>query len=171
MAGATHRLPGREGAPSSEYRTLLVPYDFSAHARAALFTATDLARRLAADLHLVHVVHVPSVAYAHYAGATAPPPVQIDEVRESALEALRGVARGVEGLSGKVEAHVVAGGTVDAALCEASEQLGADLIVMGTHGRTGLAHVFLGSVAERTLRRAPCPVLGVRAPDSEEGAS
>lgn len=53
---------------------------------------------------------------------------------------------------------------------DSAEDLGADLIVMGTHGRTGLTHVFLGSVAERTLRSAPCPVLTVQSPEEREAA-
>ena len=69
---------------------------------------------------------------------------------------------------GKVEAHVVEAAGIAEAICDAAETFGADLIVMGTHGRTGLAHVFLGSAAERTLRQAPCPVLTVRAPAEEE---
>ena len=58
----------------SDFRTFLVPYDFSAHARAALFTAADLARRLNADLQLVHVVQSPTHAYTYgYGGVAAPP--------------------------------------------------------------------------------------------------
>jgi universal stress protein A len=63
----------------------------------------------------------------------------------------------------------VVSGAPATAICETAEKIGADLIVMGTHGRTGIAHVFLGSVAERTIRHAPCPVLTVRG--SEHGAA
>ena len=75
------------------------------------------------------------------------------------------MASGVENPPGKVEAHVLEGSGIADMIIGAAEEHDADLIVMGTHGRTGLAHVFLGSVAERTLRRAPCPVLTVQAPD------
>lgn len=160
-----------EGELPKGYRTLVVPYDFSAHARAALFTACDLARRLGSDLHLVHVLQLPTCGYVQgaYAGAVAPPPLQLKESREHALESLRDVARGIGEMPGKLESHVVSGTSVDAALCDVARELGADLLVMGTHGRTGLAHVFLGSVAERTLRGAPCPVLTLRAPEEEAG--
>jgi len=155
----------------SDYRTFVVPYDFSVHARAALFAATDLAKRLSADLHLIHVVHTPSYAYGYAptGGVVAVPP-QIDmvEVRENALTSLRDVVDGIRDFPGKVEPHVVEGAGISDMIRECAEKLGADLIVMGTHGRTGLAHVFLGSVAERTLRNAPCPVLTVQSPEEDD---
>lgn len=160
----------------SEFRTFVVPYDFSPHARAALDTAIDLAKRLDASVHLVHVVQHPAYGYAYgtmggaaVGGAAALPPIDLGAIREHTLESLREVAREVEArLPGKVEPHVFDGPTVAITLLEAADQLGADLIVMGTHGRTGLAHVFLGSVAERTLRRATCPVLTVQGADDPE---
>ena len=157
----------------SEYRTFVVPYDFSAHARAALDAALDLGRRLGADLHLVHVIQPPAYAYGYgaYGGIAAAAPVDLEQLRESAAAALREVVKAVENPPGKLEAHVVSGSIVAEALREKAEQLGADLIVMGTHGRTGLAHVFLGSVAERTLRRAPCGVLTVQAPEEDDTAA
>lgn len=151
--------------------TFLVPYDFSEHARAALYTALDLGRRLGADVHLVHVVQPPSYVYGYAAMGGAPPSplLEVAEAREGALQSLRAVAASVEG-DAALEAHVVEGDGIAEGLCDVAKKLGADLIVMGTHGRTGLAHAFLGSVAERTLRRAPCPVLSVRAPEEGEGA-
>lgn len=83
------------------------------------------------------------------------------------MKSLREVAEGLPSLRGSVELHVVEGAGVAEMIGEVAESLGADLIVMGTHGRTGLAHVFLGSVAERTLSRAPCPVLTVQVPGDE----
>jgi nucleotide-binding universal stress UspA family protein len=68
------------------------------------------------------------------------------------------------------EVHVSEGLPTDA-ICRVASRLHADLIVMGTHGREGLSHLLLGSVAERTLRRAPCPVLTVRAPAAAAKAS
>lgn len=149
----------------ADFRVIVVPYDFSSHARVALDEAADLARRLDAKLHLVHVVLSPTYAYgfAYSPEATAVvPPIDMTEVRESALTALREVAKGVD-VKGEVECHVVEGVSIADTLCDRVREIGGDLIVMGTHGRTGLAHVFLGSVAERTLRIAPCPVLTVHA--------
>ena len=157
----------------SDYRTFVVPYDFSAHARAALYAAVDLARRLSADLHLVHVVQPPSYAYGfgvYGGGAVSAAAVDLAEVRDGAMKSLTEVAEGVAGFPGRIEAHVVEGIGVADLIRATAEKLGADLIVMGTHGRTGLAHVFLGSVAERTLRSAPCPVLTIQAPPEDEGS-
>jgi len=155
----------------SDYRTFVVPYDFSEHARAALHLATDLARRLESDLHLVHVIQPPSLALAAYGdyGAADSAPVDMLRLREIANTALSDVAAGIEHGPGKIETHVVESPSVVDAIRESAEKLAADLIVMGTHGRTGLAHVFLGSVAERTLRGAPCPVLTVRGSDEASG--
>lgn len=156
----------------NEFRTFVVPYDFSPHAVAALDAAGNLAKRLGADLHLLHVVHVPMQAYAYapHPAAAGRIPFDTHELREEARRALEQVAGDLEGLPGRVQAHVVEGVGIADAIGVVAEEQGADLIVMGTHGRTGLAHVFLGSVAERTLRLAPCPVLTVRASEeAQEG--
>ena len=154
----------------SDYRTIMVPYDFSAHAEAALRIAADLGRHLGSDLHLVHVIQPPSYAFAYgtYGGA-ATPAIDMHAVCEGALKSLRSIADSIEDVvPGRIEPHVVEGTGVADSLRESADELGADLIVMGTHGRTGLAHVFLGSVAERTLRRARCPVLTVQAAEGQE---
>lgn len=161
----------------SGFRTIMVPYDFSEHARAALDTALDLGARLGTrEIHLVHVIRTPAYAYAGYAshaGAAVPPPFDLKQIRESALSSLEDAQDVVLALrsdrSPLIETDVVEGASIDGSLCDAAQRLSADLIVMGTHGRTGLAQVFLGSVAARTLRSAPCPVLSVRA-STEEGA-
>ena len=150
----------------SEFRTFVVPYDFSEHARAALDTAIDLASRLGAEVHLFHVVAMPAYAYGFPPyGPPAPAAVNLMEMRERAMNALRGLVAELEPIPIKLEPHVADGSSVADAVCDGADGLDADLVVMGTHGRTGLAHVFLGSVAERTLRKASCPVLTVRAPE------
>ena len=152
----------------SDYRTFVVPYDFSVHAQAALRAATDLATRLSADLHLIHVIQPPSYAYGYgMGGAAVSPSFDLNELRERALKSLREVVDGVVDFPGRIEPHVVDGSSIAIAINEAADKLGADLIVMGTHGRTGLAHVFIGSVAERTLRRAPCPVMTIQSAEKE----
>jgi nucleotide-binding universal stress UspA family protein len=151
-----------------DFRTFVVPYDFSSDAEAALGTAATLARRLGASLHLVHVVQPPIYAYPGVTGAPIPV-MQMEEIRNTAAAALAEVAAAVDfGASGTIETDVVEGASIAEAVCATAASLRADLIVMGTHGRTGWSHVFLGSVAERTLRQAPCPVVTVRAPAPEE---
>jgi universal stress protein A len=147
------------------FQTIVVPYDFSEHSRVALGMATELAQRFESDLHLLHVIQPPSLAYDAYGGVGtgAPAPVGILELREVAESAVRSLAAEVESKCKRVETHVVESASIPDAIHEMAEKVGADLIAMGTHGRTGIAHVFLGSVAERTLRRSPCAVLTVQA--------
>ncbi|HZP42147.1 MAG TPA: universal stress protein [Candidatus Binatia bacterium] len=129
---------------------IVVPTDFSVCSMRALQRAEALAQRLGAEVVLVHVD--PSVVL----GSEVAPARQ-DAVRReldgiAAVLGTRGVrARGV----------VRAGAPAEEILAVAMAE-GADLIVMGTHGRTGLAHALLGSVAEDVVRRALCPVLTVR---------
>lgn len=145
------------------FRTLLLAHDFSPHAQAALEYAREVAALTGAKLHLVHSIVEPVIAYPAAVGGIAPVASYgadlMAETRRAAEVSLAGIAGS---LDGECECHVVSRAPATA-ICEAATKLGADLIVMGTHGRTGLAHVFLGSVAERTLRHAPCPVLVVPA--------
>jgi universal stress protein A len=138
---------------------LLVPYDFSAHAEAALESARNLAPKLGADLHLLHVV--PRLAYAT-GGSEGLPLTASEDLRADAERMLLRVAASVDNGPRRVETWLLDGGDVVDAICRTAREIGADFIVMGTHGRTGLAHALLGSVTELTLRQAPCPVVTVR---------
>jgi nucleotide-binding universal stress UspA family protein len=151
-----------------DYRTILVPYDFSAHARVALELARELAERLSSKLHLVHVLETPAVSYPSIAVGVVTPGGLPVEIRDAAIAALKDVASGIATGSTPVPADVVESPSVSEAVVDFAEKISADLIVMGTHGRTGMAHAFLGSVAERTLRLAPCPVLTVRGDEEDE---
>jgi nucleotide-binding universal stress UspA family protein len=139
---------------------ILVPTDFSPDAEAAFRYARELASVFDAALHLVHVVEDPLAAgmwssevyTAEIAG------LQVSLVRE----AERRLRNTVPPDAGAVTTEVRAGGAA-AQILETAREQKADLIVMGTRGRTGLAHVIMGSVAERVVRLAPCPVLTLRA--------
>jgi universal stress protein A len=139
---------------------ILVPIDFSGDADAAFAYASALAATVGASLHLLHVVEDPLAAgvwsseiyTAEIAG------LQINLVRD-AEQRLRGYA---SGKAGEITTEVRTGHVARAVL-EFAKENAIDLIVMGTHGRTGLAHVVMGSVAERVVRLAPCPVLTLRA--------
>jgi nucleotide-binding universal stress UspA family protein len=146
---------------TSPFQTILVPHDFSPYSDAAVDLAEQLVELSGARLHLVHAVELPSLHAVTPGGvvALALPSVVAEGALLDAEESLRRVADGARERG--VGVHVLEGQATDV-ICAVAEQLPADLIVMGTHGRTGLAHVLLGSVAERTLRRAPCPVLTVR---------
>jgi nucleotide-binding universal stress UspA family protein len=141
---------------------ILVPVDFSAHSERALRVATTFAARFGAQLELLHIVEDPFVSGAWSAEAFVPniPELMNDLIADARrrIEALRAIATG-EGVL--VETTVLTGEPVRTIVDQAATG-GFDLIVMGTHGRTGLSHVFIGSVAERVVRKAPCPVLTVR---------
>ncbi len=148
-------MPGR-------FTRILVPTDFEAASEAALGCARDLARKFDARLFLLHVVEDPVAQ-----GVWTP------EVYVAASAELRGrlLREATERLSRiltptdreqfQATIEVRIGAAADT-IAEFAREQQIDLIVMGTHGRRGLAHMFLGSVAERMVRQAPCPVLTVR---------
>ena len=140
-------------------KKILVPIDFSDCAKKALPYALSLAKQHAAAVTLLYVVPTPAYAAGEYGG-----------IDYAALEAdMR--AGGEKELSALAADEVRGGVPVDAVvrtgspaieIIELAKRLPAGLIVISTHGHTGLKHVFLGSVAEHVVRRAPCPVLVVR---------
>lgn len=161
-------------ATSRTWQTIVVPYDFSNHSQAALHTAIDLARRFGSRLHLLHVVAAPAQLYAYggvmMGAAAVAAQENLDAIQQGATNALHEVTAKLDTESVPATAQVLESSDIAGTISRTVAELGADLVVMGTHGRTGLAHVFLGSVTERTLRNCPCPVLTVRA-DSDESAN
>ena len=141
------------------FDTLLVATDFSADSDAALERAVDLARTLGAELHVVHVLHRPVEALSPY--EIPLPPSLLDEVQAAARRRLEEVTAKAREAGVEAEGHVRDGSPAEQ-IDDLARELGADLIVMGTRGLTGLPHVLLGSVAERTVRIAGCPVLTVK---------
>jgi nucleotide-binding universal stress UspA family protein len=139
--------------------TILVPVDFSSHSERALEMAIGLARTFGAKVHLLHAYHL-NISVAAPDGIIVPQTLR-DTVRDSAASRLERSAQRVtlEGI--QAETHLTAD-TPSAAIEQTARQIQADLVVMGTRGLTGLKHVFLGSVAERTVRTAPCPVMTVK---------
>lgn len=146
-----------------EFRRILVPIDFSETSAAALDAAIDLAKRLGAELHLVHVYPVHPLPWPY----GTPLPATLDrDLREAAQRLISEWSGKATAAGVAVSEHVVPGNAAAEGIAEQASALGADLIVIGTHGRSGLPHVLLGSVAERTIQRAACPVLAVKAPAS-----
>ena len=140
----------------------LVPTDFSETADAALEYAKQLATKMGASVHLLHVFTDPYAVAACAPEVCAAVPAEararaLDEARERLFERLDGSEeqrfRGTRG--------IVRGLTAPQIVAYAVNQ-DIDLIVMGTHGRRGIAHLLLGSVAEHVVRIATCPVLTVR---------
>jgi len=143
------------------FTTLLAPTDFSAGSAAAVEYALWLAGRTSATVIFYHVME-PTVYSVDFALTR---PDLSTEVRQQANEMLRQLVEEARGRGISAE-HVLAVGAPFAEIGRAAAERKADLIVMGTHGRTGLAHAVLGSTAERVVRLAPCPVLTVKAPPS-----
>jgi nucleotide-binding universal stress UspA family protein len=144
-----------------DIRKILVPVDFSEHSRRALDEAIGLATKFGAELHLLHCYQLYPV------GAVVPPygivlPESFErEVRDSARRLLSEWGQKVSAGKIRAQEHISASAPSEG-IRELAEKLGVDLIVMGTRGLSGFKHVLLGSVAERTVRIAPCPVLTVR---------
>jgi nucleotide-binding universal stress UspA family protein len=143
-------------------KRILVPTDFSTHADAALRYAIALATPLGATVGLLHVIEDPLAAgmWASELYSAEIAGLQINLAKDAEERLSRTVA---EIASSVVTDREVRTGRAAATITEAAAESKADLIVMGTAGRTGLAHVLMGSVAERVVRTAPCPVLTVRA--------
>jgi nucleotide-binding universal stress UspA family protein len=144
-------------------RTILVPHDFSPHADAALRRASGFAQATRARIHLLHACALP-------VGGLMPHEMVVpagvwDAIRTGAEERLEEVRRRLVQQGVDASAEVSSRLPVDAIL-ESADKTRADLIVMGTYGRAGLKHALLGSVAERTLRLAPCPVISVKKGDA-----
>src|SRR5687767_6596455 len=142
-----------------DIKRILVPLDFSSNSRLALDYAYGLARKFDAALHLIHVCEVPSMLTGSmdaYAIAYTDWSQRLGDEAERELEKLRPALAGVtvttEVLFGNPARGIVAATATNA----------VDLIVMGTHGHGPLMHVVMGSVAERVVRTAECPVLTVR---------
>lgn len=147
-----------------ELRKILVPTDFSPHAQKALEWAVFLASTHEAEIVLLHVVAPASAMWA--------PDVEVERKIEEDLAELwtRTEARLKTEAStlrekGREVLPLVVRGQPFREICEVAKGHAVDLIVMGTHGRTGLEHVWLGSVAERVVRQAPCAVLTARKSD------
>ena len=145
----------------SRVKRLLVPTDFSATSEIAFNYALDMAARDGASIHLLHVIEDASFAAAYPDGLYVELPGLRDQLIGEAQKRLDAVAAACAAAKVEAATQVIVGRPSDAITAEANTR-GTDLIVMGTHGRGGFAHLMLGSVAERVLRTAQCPVLIVR---------
>lgn len=136
-------------------QTILHPTDFSERSDYAFRLACSLARDYRGQLVLLHVLTPQVVGYGD--GVLPPDP---DFIRSESRHQLAVLPTPSELL---VDRQIVEGDPVNEIL-QVADEVGADLIVMGTHGRTGLGRLFMGSVAEQVMRRASCPVLTLKMP-------
>lgn len=141
---------------------VLVPVDFSEFGKHALKYGCEFARRFGAELHLLHVVED---VYPMVPEAGMLLPAQGDYLAELKAAAQRAIdalpeADWSNGIADVVRS--IGTGTPFLEVIRYAKEHDIDLIVIGTHGRTGLVHMLMGSVAERIVRKSPCPVLTVR---------
>jgi universal stress protein A len=144
------------------YRRILWPTDFSPLAKAALPHAVGLASDAGAELVLLHVLPLPAMFAAPDISGAVWIPLQRKTRAAARLQLLR-LEKQVRGPN--LRTHMaLTEGIPFPQIVRAAKRLRCDLIVLATHGRTGLAHAIMGSVAENVIRHAPCPVLTVRPP-------
>lgn len=142
------------------FQKILVAVDFSDHSDRALDVAIDFAKQFGSELHLVHAFDVRIPLVTPY--EVAIPTTFIEEAREAAVAKLDALIKKASAAGVTAQSHL-SEVPAASAIVDQAEELGVDLIIMSTRGHTGLKHVLLGSVAERTLRHAPCSVLTVKA--------
>jgi nucleotide-binding universal stress UspA family protein len=136
---------------------ILVPVDFEEPSLAALETATDLALQLGAELTVMHAWELPYTAYTYAAGVYSTTDLWqpfLTAAEEQLKKAMKRVHERMPAARSSLR-----NGPVAIEIQKAIRETGADLVVVGTHGRKGLDHLMLGSVAEKTVRSSPVPVL------------
>jgi universal stress protein A len=144
-------------------KSILVPIDFSDTSKKALVYAVRMAEQFGATITMLNVVEpvaTPDFAY-------HPLMLETDQIKNAAKTQLVAMVKKLNLPENLIEHTVVRYGAPYVEITEAARTLKVDLIIITTHGYTGLKHVFLGSTAERVVRHAPCPVLTVRQKEHE----
>lgn len=146
-----------------QIQRLMLATDFSPHARAALRYAAELSARLGAPLMIANAYLVPAVPLPE--GAIIPSADTLADAMTRTARALESETRTAIELGAIGVTSTVVEGTPAAELVKLARDRGIDLIIMGTHGRSGFARAIVGSVADKVVRTASCPVLVVHATD------
>jgi universal stress protein A len=144
---------------------ILAPTDFSDYSKKALSDALELAQTFGAKLSLLHVIEPPPYPLEGFAPLAVGTDL-LGDLEQQASTALAQVLPDAQEATVEVT-RAVAIGSPSQTIVETAEAEHVDLIVMATHGRTGLSHLLIGSVAERVVRTAPCPVLTIRPPAAQ----
>jgi glycine betaine transporter len=144
----------------ADIKKILCPVDFSASAEKALRYAEDLGKHFGAEIFLVHAFEDPAYIMP-MTGYLGPEPGLINQLRARLEEEMDRWKSAVAQAGFAVRTELLEGAPHQV-IVDTAQEYGADLIVMSTHGRTGLTHALMGSVAERVIRLAHCPVLTVR---------
>jgi nucleotide-binding universal stress UspA family protein len=143
-----------------QFQHILAPTDFSEYSKKAAASAVELAKTFGAKLTILHVIELPPYPVEGY----VPPSLTatfLDELERQASQDLAQLVPDAES-AGVVVARRVTVGSPYRKIIDMAEDEQVDLIVMATAGRTGFSHLIVGSIAERVVRTAPCPVLTIR---------
>jgi nucleotide-binding universal stress UspA family protein len=147
-------------------KNVLVATDFGEASDAALTYGRDLARTFGARLHVLHVAENVVVRFANEMSMAFLPELQT-QIEEEARKRIEALVSDEDKKTLNARAAVVTSAGAAETIVQYASDHAIDLIVMGTHGRRGVDHLLMGSVAERVVRTAPCPVLTVRHPERE----
>jgi nucleotide-binding universal stress UspA family protein len=140
-------------------RNILVPIDFSEYSETALDYAIALAAKLDAKVHMLNVIGIPALGVPELGLALTSTVIDsLVKENQNALDKLADARRS----TGRIAGTLLRTGDARDVINHTVEEVGADLIIMGTHGRRGVGRALLGSVAESVVRTAPCPVLTIR---------
>ncbi len=143
----------------NQVNSVLAATDFSENSRQAVEAAIAIAVQSGAELHLVHAFQTPVPILSPY--EVVVPDGFLKQARDSAGRNLNAIVEKISSEGVEVTCHLTEAPAAPS-IARLAGELGVDLIVLGTRGNTGLKHILLGSVAERTLRLAPCSVLTVK---------
>lgn len=144
-----------------QIQTILVPVDFSEDANQAIETAKLFAQKFDARVIVLHAYHLDIAVSTPMGGGYSIPQSFYEDLRTHALTEVDKIVAQLTQDGVRAEGSVHAD-TACLAILDEAQKVGADLIVMGTRGLTGLKHAFLGSIAERIVQTAPCAVLTVK---------
>ena len=150
-----------------KFEHILCPTDFSEPAKKALEYACELTTQYGAELHLLHVLPDPVAALTAYGPVVSAIPADWEENMRTQVNQQLADALDQKWEQGKKVHRAVSEGVPHAEIIRYAKDHAIDLIVMGTHGRTGFNHFIMGSEAEKVVRQAPCPVLTI-APEERE---
>jgi nucleotide-binding universal stress UspA family protein len=162
FCGGDRKVVALQEETMIKLQRILMATDFSAYSREALDYAVYLVQKLKAELYLLHVFEIP-----HFSHTGVSPSIQpevhkwIEQVSQEETKKLDTLVEEVRQLGVKVSG-IFEEGKPFIEILKTAEKIEADLIVLGTHGRTGMAHILMGSVAEKVVRQASCPVFTVR---------
>jgi nucleotide-binding universal stress UspA family protein len=144
---------------NAEWKKICCAIDFSDASRAAMEVAGSLARRFGAELVLLHAYPIPGYTFPD--GSIVASPKMMQDLADQAERHLQEWRADAERFGAARVTTAKAIGEPAAEIVAFGKEQGVDLLVVGTHGRTGLEHALMGSIAERVVRRAGCPVLTV----------